>query len=112
MMRMLTHLILGGALLLSAPAWAQVDQPAGAPPHDHPKVTVVFGTIAALDLRPGGGLLLNDGTRLSMPPDSEQLVWTDVPEVGEQVRVTYDIENGQRVVREIEPEQPSADGGQ
>jgi len=111
-MRYFALAVLCSALVVSAPAWAQMEQPVAAPPHDHPKVTVVFGTIAALDLRSGGGLLLNDGTRLSMPPDSEQLIWTDVPEVGEQVRVTYDIENGQRVVREIEPEQPSADGGQ
>ena len=63
------------------------------------KVTV--GTIRDLDLRPGGSLTLDDGTTLTMPADPAQLEWTSLPEVGQEVQVTYD--EGSNVVHSIDP---------
>jgi hypothetical protein len=92
-------------ILAATPVYAQMG------PVGHNKAQVASGTVRQLDLRPGGSIMLDDGTTLTLPPDSRQLEWTSLPGVGQQVQVTYDEENGQQVVRSIEREGAGADSG-
>jgi hypothetical protein len=103
------------AVLVAWLCWAAPAAYAQVSPPDQPTAPtgVAIGTIKSMDLRPGGSITLDDGTMLTMPPDSEQLQWTSLPQFGDQVQVTFDNEDGRNVVRSIEVESSSGagDGG-
>ncbi len=104
-MKLYTAVAIFALVSAATPLYAQTE------PVGHNKMQVATGTVRQLDLRPGGSITLDDGTSLSLPSDSEQLEWTSLPSVGQQVQVTFDEENGNQVVRSIERESAGADSG-
>jgi hypothetical protein len=97
-MKTLAFVALVALLTAGAPAYAQMaipDQSKGiATPMTE---TTVDGVITGIDLA-NRTLTLQDGERFTLP---QSVAETSTPEVGEQVEVTYDVEGGQNVVREI-----------
>ncbi len=107
-MRILLFLSLFSLALAASPAAAQTEPTI---PSQHGKYGVVVGTVRDLDLRPGGHVTLDDGTTLTLPPDSQQMEWTSLPEIGDQVQITFDNQNGQMMLRSVESAVEPGDSG-
>ncbi len=66
----------------------------------HMGESTVLGKIAQLDFE-NGTMTLNDGEHFTLPKDLE---YTSLPTLGEAVEVTFSEQNGQKVVRWIDPD--------
>jgi hypothetical protein len=102
-MKKFSMLALAALVLMAAPAYAQMaDQPTqpGNMPENgaHQTEMSVVGKIATVDLSQGT-LTLDNGTQFTLPQSFE---FTSFPEVGQDVAVTYDVQNGKNVLRIID----------
>jgi hypothetical protein len=98
-MKTLAFVALVALLMAGAPAYAQMaipDQLQGAATAMTERT--VDGVITDIDLV-NRTLTLQDGERFTLPPSVAE---TSTPEIGEQVEITYVVEGGQNVVREID----------
>ncbi len=97
---------LAAIALMVAPAYAQVqaqDQTSGqsmAMPDSgaHQTQMTVVGKIASIDLSQGT-LILDNGMQFTLPQSFE---FTSFPGAGQDVKVTYDMQGGQNVLRIID----------
>ena len=83
-------------LLLAAPVFAQTADQADTASH-HKQMTTV-GRITAIDLA-RGTMTLDDGTQYTLPPLFQ---FTSAPALGQEVQVTYEEQNGQRVAHSVD----------
>jgi Protein of unknown function (DUF1344) len=83
-------------LLLATPAFAQTaDQTATT---SQQKQMASVGKITAIDLA-RGTMTLDDGTQYTLPPSFQ---FTSAPALGQEVQVTYEEQNGQRVAHSVD----------
>lgn len=96
-MKKLPFLALVALLMAATSAYAQVAAPgqSGGSPE---KWASVEGEIRDLDLA-HGTLTLQDGEQFTLPPSVAE---SGFPQAGQHVKVTYDEQGGQKVVRELD----------
>lgn len=104
-MQKLTVIAAVAALMLATPAFAQVagqpSEPGTMQMNDngiHQAETSTSGKIKEVDLG-RGTLTLDTGMEFTIAPNFE---FTSAPAVGQNVEVTYDEQNGQRVAHSID----------
>lgn len=98
-MKTLAFVAMVALLMAGAPAYAQMAIPDQSKGAATPMTeSAVHGVITDINLA-NRTLTLQDGERFTLP---ESVAETSTPEIGEQVEVTYDVEGGQNVVREID----------
>ncbi len=105
-MKSFAVIALAAIALMAAPAYAQVqaqDQTSGqsmAMPDSgaHQTQMTVVGKIASIDLSQGT-LILDNGMQFTLPQSFE---FTSFPGAGQDVKVTYDMQGGQNVLRIID----------
>jgi hypothetical protein len=105
-MQKLTLAAMVAALFLATPAFAQDMTNQSAEPGTmsmndngyNQHEAMVHGKITEIDLA-RGTLTLDNGTELTLAPNFE---FTSFPAIGQEVDVTYDEQNGQKVVHIID----------